>query len=75
MKVFVMHDDQGKIGATFASQRRNVGARAMAGMKLHVFDHEELEGEELKTYLRNLHSTFRVASGPESSTLEKRKRS
>lgn len=71
MKIFVMHDDHGKIGATFAATQENVGVHAMAGMKLHVFDHEPMDSVALKKFLSELHTSFRVALESGASALVK----
>jgi hypothetical protein len=60
MKIFVMHDDSGKIRGTFAATQNNVEARPSKGMRLHVMEKENLEGAELKRYLQELHAGFRV---------------
>jgi hypothetical protein len=70
MKVFVMHDDTGKIRGTFATTKDNVGVNPKKGMKLHVLERETLEGEELKQYLGELHTTYRVDSSAEGGLVK-----
>ncbi|HEY4902017.1 MAG TPA: hypothetical protein VIH89_00955 [Candidatus Sulfotelmatobacter sp.] len=60
MKIFVMHDDSGKIKGTFATTQNNVEAKPTKGMRTHVVEQETLEGDELKKYLYELHNSFRV---------------
>ena len=69
MKIFVMHDDAGKIAATFATTQENIGAHATGGKKVHVFEREPMQGEALRDYLGDLHRSFRVVAGGEGSTL------
>jgi len=74
MKVFIMHDDSGRICGTFASAQDNVRAKPSAGMHLHVIDKDPLQGPALTKYLDELHKQFRVDVGPTPS-LKKRSHS
>ena len=69
MKVFVMHDDSGKIRGTFATTQNNVDAKPAKGMRLHVEERGNLEAAELKKYLHDLHHTFRVETKSGSTSL------
>jgi hypothetical protein len=69
--LLVMHDDAGKIAATFAATQENMSARATGGKKLHIFEHEPMQGAALRTYLGELHQSFRVVAGKEGATLVK----
>jgi hypothetical protein len=72
MKIFVMHDDSGKICGTFAPAQENVEAKPTKGMRLHVEQRDALEGAELKKYLHELHNTFRVETKSGSTSLVKK---
>jgi hypothetical protein len=71
MKIFVLHDNDGKIRGTLAAMHDNVGARAMNDMHLHVLERETLDRAELNRYLHELHTTFKVEVGPAGTSLMK----
>jgi hypothetical protein len=72
MKIFVMHDDSGKIRGTFAATRNNVEAKPAKGMRVHVIEKDNLEGAELTRYLYDLHTGYRVETKSESTNLIKK---
>jgi len=74
MKVFIIHDEAGRIQGTVASTEQNVGIRVPAGSLVHSRDETDLAGSELQRYLRDLHENHRVTTPGEPALVRVRPR-
>ena len=54
-KLFVVHDELGRIKATAVSTNESAAVRAPHGLRVHVTDHPNLDRKEMGRYLVDLH--------------------
>ena len=64
-KIFVIYDDTGAIKATAATSHEHAAIKSTSGHSVHAIDHPGLSGEELKSFLVELHRRNRIARGSE----------
>ena len=62
MRVFIIHDDAGRIRGTVAATEQNIGIRVPPGFLIHTRDERDLTGSDLQRYLQDLHKNHRVAT-------------
>jgi len=74
MKVFVIHDNKGKIRGVVTSLMDNVGVKAARGMKVHTMEKEDLESAERRRYVIDLHKNFKVETTSGKSRVVQRPR-
>ena len=60
MKIFVIHDDAGRIRGTVATDNGNLGVKPTGGLRVHGFETGDMEESEKKKYLQQLHFGHRV---------------
>lgn len=65
MKIFVMYGRDGSIRGAAMCSLEGGGVGSPAGHDIHVFDHDDIEGDEERTrFLYDLQKNFRVAGSP-----------
>ena len=59
-KIFVVHDDQGRIKATAVSALEHSLVKTSNGLRVPVIDHPGLDRKEMREHLTDLHRNHRV---------------
>jgi hypothetical protein len=72
VKIFVIHNKKGTISGVFASALPNVGISVSEDRQVYTFEKDELPNAELKTYLSDLHSNWRVQMTRGQSELKRK---
>jgi hypothetical protein len=62
MKVFIIHDDAGRIRGTLAvsSKTPNVGMKPVGGLRVFVTEAAEMDDAELQRFIHDLHNNHQV---------------